>query len=496
MDGNKAGGSFGDAIESDVAQSRLDVLRSGVVPVLLGVPVAGDDANESSEKSRLKQVASSHASHVAEDEAAPEYRTRWLWFAKFTWGACIGRFMSLYYLDEGLDEEQIGVVFAIGSFTGPFISAVVGLTADRLAIRWCDARLWCFVACLVVSTAFFSLQTLTFPGVSRFIVMLFCRIFINGFNVSADILLTAVTLQGLRDRTRFGQERLYGAVSWAIAHFFLGILIDRFGRTVQHVVSLVVLVLTVFVVLCSGSLPRTEGAGKKKESGLIALADAEALSALLRTLCGSALMLAFFVYAVALASGMAIVENLVFLLFQELGASYFVCGISVVVTVVFEIPLFYLSSWLLASVGAPGLMVAAGLCYSFRVLGYSVCPEGWAVLFFEPMHGITIAAHNTASVEIMAALTPPALAATGQALYGLFRSSIGSAAGTWVGGAVIRKFGERTCYRLSAVVVSAGLITYVAAQRSYAPPRPVEEEEHQPVAATDADGEVGRTEQL
>ena len=48
---------------------------------------------------------------------------------------------------------------------------------------------------------------------------------------------------------------------------------------------------------------------------------------------------AFFVYAVTLGYGMTIVENLVFLLFRDLGASYFVCGITVVVTVIFEIPI-------------------------------------------------------------------------------------------------------------------------------------------------------------
>lgn len=488
------------AVKVDVAPNSDDVPGPGVVPVLLGAAHA-DDANDASEKSKLKDAVFPHESYKAADQKVAEYRTRWLWFLKFTWGACVGRFMSLYYLDEGLDEEQIGAIFAIGSFTGPFISALAGLAADRLAVRWRDARIWIFVACLAMGTAFFSLQAMAVPGVSRFALMLFCRVFMYGFNTSADVLLTAITLQGLRDRTRFGEERLYGAVSWAIAHFFLGILIDRFGRMVQHIANVAALVITVLVVMCSGSVPKPEPCVERKAGGLAALADTQALCALLRTLCGSLLMLAFFIYAIALASGMAIVENLVFLLFQELGASYFICGISVIVTVVFEIPLFYLSSWLLAYVGAPGLMVSAGLCYSFRVLGYSVCPEGWAVLFFEPMHGITIAAHNTASVEIMAALTPPALAATGQALYGLFRSTIGSAAGTWLGGAVIRKFGERMCYRLSALVVGAGLVTYVAAQhrsvrqiRAMGETR-VEADENEPVVAAEEPGREGTDKQ-
>jgi hypothetical protein len=185
-----------------------------------------------------------------------------------------------------------------------------------------------------------------------------------------------------------------------------------------------------------------------------------ALSHLLKTYMSSTVNLAFFFYAITLGYGMAIVENLVFLFFQELDASYFLCGVSVVVTVVFEIPLFSRSKWLLENCGVSKLLVLAGLCYSFRVVGYTLCPGGWFVLFFEPMHGVTIAAWNTASVEMVASMTPPEFAATGQAFLNLIRSGVGATLGTSVGGAIIRLYGESACYRVSAVIVSLGLLVY------------------------------------
>lgn len=400
-----------------------------------------------------------------EDDAQgqAEYRTRWIYFMKFTWGSNLGRFMSLYYLSEGLNEAEIGAVFAAGSIAGPIFSTVVGVIADRVALRTPSARHWCFAGCIVLGTISFNLQALHIPHVSRFTVMLICRMVYYGANVALDDLSAAITVQCMKDRTRFGQERLYGAVSWAIMHLLLGVLIDRFGRVVQHVGVTLSSFVTLAVLISLGKPPALLESSPGKAPGLLALADNDALCALLRSYFTSVATLTFFIYAVTLGYGMTIVEHLIFLLFRELGASYFLCGVSVVVTVVFEIPLFALSQRMLAKAGAMGLLTAAGLCYSFRVVGYTLCPGGWYVLLFEPMHGVTIATHTTASVELVASITPAAFAATGQAFYGLVRSGVGSMLGSLVGGAIIRRYGESACYRSSAVVVLVGLTIYVAA---------------------------------
>lgn len=159
---------------------------------------------------------------------------------------------------------------------------------------------------------------------------------------------------------------------------------------------------------------------------------------------------------------MTIVENMIFLLFEDLGASYFLMGLSVVVTVVFEIPLFRRSGEFLDRFGAAGLLSIAGLCYSGRVIGYTLVPGGWWVLLFEPMHGVTIACFSTASVDFVSSITPDEFAATGQAFLNLIRSGVGATLGTGVGGAIISRFGESACYRTSAAIVTCGLLLYQA----------------------------------
>jgi len=376
--------------------------------------------------------------------------------------------MSLYYLAEGLDEFQIGVVFAVGSIMSPLISTLVGLLADRLTERSPSARHWCLAACVLIGSIAFTVQAVHIPRVSRFVTMLVCKVVTSGCEGSSGILADAITLEGLQDRKMFGQERLYGAVSWAIMHLGLGVLIDMYGRVVQNVLIIFAAILVIVVLMVIGVPASTNGriqeeeevSPTKKTSGLAALTNCEDLWLLLKTYFSSKCVVAFFIYAITLGYGMTIVENLLFLLFRELSASNFLCGVSVVVTVVFEIPLFCCSKWLLEKLGVPALLSIAGLCYSFRVVGYTLCPGGWFVLLFEPMHGVTIAAWSTASVELVASITPSDFTATGQAFLNLIRCGLGSTAGNSIGGAIIHTHGESVCYRTSAVVVLFGLLYY------------------------------------
>lgn len=75
-------------------------------------------------------------------------------------------------------------------------------------------------------------------------------------------------------------------------------------------------------------------------------------------------------------------------------------GISVLLTVAFEIPIFQIAPTLLRKLGAARLIQIAALSYIFRVIGYSIVPEGEMIyiLCLEPLHGVTFACGATAGV--------------------------------------------------------------------------------------------------
>ena len=169
----------------------------------------------------------------------------------------------------------------------------------------------------------------------------------------------------------------------------------------------------------------------------------------------------FILSSVTLAMGMSIVESLIFLYFQELGGTNLVMGLSVVVTVMFEIPIFHYAPNLLQRFGPGKLQQIACVAYILRVIGYTLIPENHLalVLFLEPLHGITYGCAKTSSVEYAARLSPKGYESTGQGLLGTL-TGIGSVVGLAVGGWTEQIYGAQEMYRGCALTVSFGLLIF------------------------------------
>ena len=409
------------------------------------------------------------------------YRTRWLYFGLYGWMQCAGRFMGLYYRNEGLTDAEIGWVFAAGCIITPGISSALNYLADRAAAKHGSGiRLWFFAAYIVVGTMAFACQAVAvaYPilGVSHFWLMLVCRIPLSAAFSGGNSLLDAVTVQGLRDRRDYGKERLYGAYSWAIVGLGLGILMDNcaMNTRVMNFAFPVAALILLAATAGTGAPPAQTESDSDLTAELPAARDCEqdgatvsgsAFCELLRTYATSAVTVSFFLFAVLLGIGMALVENLIFLYFEDLHASYTVCGLSVVVTVIFEIPFFAVAPKMLQTLGREGFLSVAGLCWIVRGVGYTLIPGGAWILLFEPLHGVTYAAWQTSSVELMASITPPHLSASGQTFLASVRTLLATATGNLFGGMIIDQFGEAALYRGVAVLVAFGLFQYLFISR-------------------------------
>jgi len=159
--------------------------------------------------------------------------------------------------------------------------------------------------------------------------------------------------------------------------------------------------------------------------------------------------------------GSSLVESFLFLfLTQELGSSYLVCGISVVITVSFEIPLFFVSDKLLDTCGVVGLILIAQCSYALRVFGYTFVSNAFLVLAFEPLHGVTYACMKTAMVHFASTtIARRGLETTAQGLT-TSTQAFGTIVGQWIGGWVLQEFGSDVLFRGAGVIVvcSAALL--------------------------------------
>lgn len=185
------------------------------------------------------------------------------------------------------------------------------------------------------------------------------------------------------------------------------------------------------------------------------------------------------------------VDNLVFMFFEYLGSSYTIMGLTVLLTVSFEIPIFRVAPTLLERYGSNVLLLVAAFCYIVRAIGYSFIPKGHIslVLILEPLHGITYACGQTASVDTAAKCVPKGYEATGQSLMYLVRG-MGSFLGLWLGGKAMDQFGPRLMYRASSFVVFIGATVFALALMVRPPSRtlvPTQEDDTTVVKSPESD---------
>lgn len=299
---------------------------------------------------------------------------------------------------------------------------------------------------------------------------------------SLDAVLNAYTISWLkRNRPEvdsadlYGSYRLYGAVSWGIVSLCLGLLMDLTGTTKVMFISMIFFAAVFLYALCNQE--ETELTVQEEEEGGGETKPARRLNVfkdvveLFRQYKGSGMVLgSFFTLMFALAGGMSLVENLLFLYFAEdLKTTYKVMGLSVVITVSLEIPLFAASGMLLKRLGEVRMILIGVVCYTLRVYAYTLIDDKdqLLVLLLEPMHGITVACAYSARViyvsKVLATENSQALAQSTITVI----TALGMMVGTFTGGFMEQFLGASFMYRFYGSLVALCAVMYYAAVHCY-----------------------------
>ncbi|KAK3272601.1 hypothetical protein CYMTET_19108 [Cymbomonas tetramitiformis] len=406
-----------------------------------------------------------------------------LFFVEFTWLACPGRFFSIFLQSYGLSNSQVGVLLSLPSLfaiiSTPLWTALSDVLGDKRLV------LLIIVPCSITLFALFQLPDVLWEGnlltTHRFAWMFIIRSLLITFMSPIFSVIDTIALECLgSQKDRYGQCRLWGAVSWGLSSaFVIGPLLDvpSFHITtvflIGNAITGIALLAVVYFMLPKPptvSEEDSEGHETELQELLVESEEAENAGDLDKSsehlvklkhpdgikeidpaslLCDSALKdeqvepkqsavavpekaavspatrkfdlgdlgrlvvadgaasIVFFLNIFCLAIGSSVVENLIFLFFQEdLGATNTLCGISVLITVIFEIPIFQYSHKLLEILGTSKMMSVANFAYVVRTVGYTVFTNPWLVLLVEPMHGVTYGCKQSASVLYVSELAP------------------------------------------------------------------------------------------
>ncbi len=449
-----------------------------------------------------------------------------LFFFIFIWLVGNGGRFTAPFLENvaKFNESLIGLTFGLQVLFGSMFAGYGSMKADEWELKYPrKGRLMFLIVLLSIGTIGFELHFLIYKMSNdqqlenqRTNIVIICHIIARIiFSICSTLvfpILDGISLAYLKeidaDEGDYGKERLFGAVGWALASLLIGPLIDNFGFL--HVffwssqLSCVIGILVIIYYMknhhiitpalrsknsdireidstssgrCSSpSQIEMSEIGKDvnvqnnvEESTIVCTEEAPKNGlthgdsmTILRSLFQGYPRKGFMISTVALCMGTSVVENLVFLFFQnELGGSNTICGISILVTVIFEVPIFQFSAKLLSKYGQETLQKVACLAYVVRVVGYTLIPKEYValVLLFEPLHGVTYACSKTASVDFASISSPTGFESTGQGIMSTFQG-LGIIIGLSLGGLIEDRFSAAILFRSYALVVGLGLIIF------------------------------------
>uniref|UniRef100_A0A7S2YHV7 Major facilitator superfamily associated domain-containing protein n=1 Tax=Entomoneis paludosa TaxID=265537 RepID=A0A7S2YHV7_9STRA len=200
----------------------------------------------------------------------------------------------------------------------------------------------------------------------------------------------------------------------------------------------------------------------------ISAANRQSIGHLARTLLGNPRVWGFLIETVVMGAGMATVEGLLFLyMVQDLQTSNLLCGLSVGINVLMELPIFAMAPTILRLLGHDGMLAVSMVCFFGRVYGYTLLTPDtkYLILPLEATHGITFALFWVASTNVSKALivqvgawntTIPMIV---QTLY----SSVGVGLGSTMGGWAMQVYGARAMYRFVASMVAVLFLLHMMA---------------------------------
>ena len=165
-----------------------------------------------------------------------------------------------------------------------------------------------------------------------------------------------------------------------------------------------------------------------------------------------------------MGAGISVVDSfLVIFLQKEFNASTELCGCTVGVTVLLEVPLFYCAQQLLSGLGHDVLFLLSMLAYASRVILYTYLTTDtvYWVLLLELFSGMTFACLWISSIEYAAIVAPKEWSTTVQSILYSALYCVGGGLGPVVGGWVMDAYGPCLMFRGIGMVVATMFVLHL-----------------------------------
>ena len=368
-------------------------------------------------------------SHVSSNGRDLTVRYAFIQFAFWMNFASIVGFASIYLLNAGFSNTQIGIMSAAAGIFSALLQPVIASYADKASSPSLK-KITLFVSAIPLA---FSVL-LNISGRSR----IFTGLFYGGCIAFLQVLTPMIKSLGMESlnqgrKLNFGISRGMGSLAYAVAAYFLGILVDKKGpATVPPVILLGFGLLIVFVLI----FPFQKVPHKVTDSSAKDTAPSGILTFFIKYKRFTVVLIG----CVLLYISHVFINNFTFQIIEPKGGTSSSMGVAMALGSVLELPTMFLFGYMLKKARCDFWFRISGIFFTLKIL-FSLLVTNmtafYAVQLFQVGGWALIA---VSSVYYVNSIMEPEDAIKGQA-YITMTYTLGSVLGALLGGTLLDHVG-------------------------------------------------------
>ncbi|KAG5469048.1 hypothetical protein LSCM4_02444 [Leishmania orientalis] len=357
-------------------------------------------------------------------------------------GSGICSFYSRIFHAKGFSAYEIGILVSANPLLSMTLLPVLSYVADRFR---------CQTTMSLVSILIATASMLGYTASHGRVLVIAYFLFMTASRVLLGPLLDQRILMMFPKQERsssWSYVRSYAAYGWGIGSFVSSLIFSSTGSwvpvTIQYLLGQVGLAYCMLVIKPYERIER------------VPVQFVEVLK-----LLGRSKRLMLFLFAsTMMGTGYSFIDNFLFLFLGELGGSEVLMGLTVVLTVSTEIPLFQMSARLHQMFTERQMMTIAMSVWVFRVVCYTMLTKPSMVLLIEPLHGVTFAFMWLPSMQIVSRAFPRKLSSSATGVLFTLTSGVGPMIGNLVAGTLYTLVGPHKMFLSAAVAMTSALTFY------------------------------------
>jgi MFS transporter, PPP family, 3-phenylpropionic acid transporter len=343
-------------------------------------------------------------------------------------------FINLFYLQQGLNGAEIGLVVLVSSLAGLVVAPLWGRLSDGglSIIRLLQVSLIATAIVLVIRS-----QLATFVGIAVFASLQ--GLVGSGIGPLSDTVALRVTEAR---RAGYGSVRVFGSAGWTVIVPIAGWIISSTSLVVGFVGNAIGYFVSALLLFWMRLPPATPlvGSEPRINGGLAASA---------RTVLGNSalvgLALAVIVRGI-LNDGQNQFGNIYL---QQLGASTGLIGIASMVGAVVELPSMFAADRVVRRIGATRTLLLSFLISGAKFIVVLAFPNVWTLILVRALEGMGLSLFLIGLLRFISDHSPSAQRATLLAFFTVTLAGLISMVGAVVGGVIFDAVGAYWLYALA-----------------------------------------------